>query len=199
MPVTPLRWRKLSVPKRGHRSDEYEDAAVGDGGRGRFAVADGATESAFAGDWARLLAESFVREPAFERGWGEWLPTCGARLEAGGRELPWYLEESSPRRVRHAARFGTHGRRRWGARYVSDCFCSRSRRRDGVRLSLEESAAFNTSPELLGSRPVRPAIIGPASRHPGDRFFASMPCAMGIATRRGRRTPWPELLAILQR
>jgi hypothetical protein len=83
------------VPKRGHRPEENEDAAAGDGGRGRFAVADGATESAFAGDWSRLLAEAFVRDSVLERGWPDWLPPVRQQwLETvGGRDLPWYLEE----------------------------------------------------------------------------------------------------------
>src|SRR5262249_11264346 len=91
----PLRWRRLCVPKRGHRPEEYEDAAAGDGRSGRFAVADGATESAFAGDWSRLLAEAFVRDSVLVKGWPNWLPEVRNRwLEAvGKRDLPWYLEE----------------------------------------------------------------------------------------------------------
>src|SRR5260370_42032120 len=59
----PPRWRALSVPKHGHTEDEYEDAWAADPDAGRFAVADGASESAFAGLWARLLVEGFVAAP----------------------------------------------------------------------------------------------------------------------------------------
>ena len=44
----PLRWRALSLPKQGHATDEYEDAWAADPAAGRFAVADGASESVFA-------------------------------------------------------------------------------------------------------------------------------------------------------
>jgi len=43
------RWRALGLPKRGHSAEEYEDAFAGDPKVGRFAVADGASESSFAG------------------------------------------------------------------------------------------------------------------------------------------------------
>ena len=56
--------RTHSLPKHGHTAEEYEDAtaepvAAGDG-TVRVAVADGATESAFAGAWARTLVEEFL-------------------------------------------------------------------------------------------------------------------------------------------
>ena len=55
MPSQPsrLQWQSLSLPKRGHSPEEYEDALAGDPRSGRFAVADGASESSFAGLWAR--------------------------------------------------------------------------------------------------------------------------------------------------
>jgi hypothetical protein len=49
------------VVRRGHGPEEYEDAAAADDAAGRYAVTDGATESCFAGLWARLLAEGFLR------------------------------------------------------------------------------------------------------------------------------------------
>src|SRR5207244_4452936 len=157
----PLRWRQLAVPKRGHRPEEYEDAAAGDGSRGRFAVADGATESAFAGDWSRLLAEAFVLDSLVARGWKEWLPEVRRRwLEAvGSREMPWYLEEKSAQGA-FATFLGLEfqpvppGQNwEWRAIAVGDC-CLFHLRRDQLVCSfpLDEAAEFNSTPELIGSR-----------------------------------------------
>jgi hypothetical protein len=52
--------------RRGNRPEEYEDAFAADDAAARYAVADGATESCFAGLWARLLAEGFVQTRAAE-------------------------------------------------------------------------------------------------------------------------------------
>jgi hypothetical protein len=57
---TPLDWTAYWQPKHGCTTDEYEDAWAADSAAGRFAVADGASESAFALTWAGLLAEGFV-------------------------------------------------------------------------------------------------------------------------------------------
>jgi hypothetical protein len=86
------RWQAFAVPKGSHRPEEYEDAAAADGDAGRFAVADGAAESAFAGPWARLLTAAFVAEPAAD--WADWLPAVRRRwlAEAPAEPLPWYLE-----------------------------------------------------------------------------------------------------------
>src|SRR4051794_41014129 len=89
----PLRWRALRLPKSDHTAEEYEDAWAADPAAGRFAVADGASESAFAGLWARLLAEGFVaaRRP---RAFAGWRGGPRRRWAAGvmGLELPWYGE-----------------------------------------------------------------------------------------------------------
>src|SRR5262245_28195785 len=87
----PLRWQALHLPKRGHSAQEYEDAFAADCAAGRFALADGVSESSFAREWAGLLVESFVRSPGR---WSEWLPGARQRWreQVGGRELPWYAE-----------------------------------------------------------------------------------------------------------
>ena len=58
-----LRCRSFALPKKGNSSSECEDALSFNCERGRFAVADGVSESAFAGEWASLLCASFVAEP----------------------------------------------------------------------------------------------------------------------------------------
>src|SRR5947209_19228121 len=87
------RWWVLFVPKHGNAEDEYEDAWAADPGRGRFAVADGASETSFAGRWAQLLTEAVLaapRPPELAR----WLPRARRRWssEVMGLELPWYAE-----------------------------------------------------------------------------------------------------------
>ncbi len=85
------------VHKRGSAADEYEDAFFPDGFadqvRGfRCAVADGASESAFANLWAQLLVRGFGRREM-----------CIAHLQhqwqqsVGSKRLPWFLEKKARR------------------------------------------------------------------------------------------------------
>src|SRR5690242_18499809 len=91
-------FRLLREPRADRRPEESEDAAAGDPARGRFAVADGASESAHAGLWARLLVEGFVRgESVAPAAWAGSLAPLQARWAAetvprSGEALPWYLE-----------------------------------------------------------------------------------------------------------
>src|SRR5205814_9053435 len=58
-----LTWRSFHVPKQGHTAAEYEDGWAAAPESGRFAIADGASESAFAGAWARTLVDAAVQMP----------------------------------------------------------------------------------------------------------------------------------------
>jgi hypothetical protein len=211
MAQVPLRWRRLAVPKRGHRPEEYEDAAAGDGGRGRFAVADGATESAFAGDWSRLLAEAFVTEPVMDRGWPDWLPPVRGRwLETvGRRELPWYLEEKFAQGA-FATLLGIEftpaatGGWDWRAVAVGDCCLFHLRGPELVcSFPLDAADDFNSTPALICSRP---AALPPdhrakgRARH-GDTFLLLSDALAQWAFRRheGRRSPWTELVDLARR
>src|SRR5262249_12712246 len=90
----PYAWHAFHLPKHGHRAEEYEDAHAADGEVGRFAVADGASESSYAGLWAQLLAGGFVQD--VRRPWGraDWLEPLQRRWsdEVDGVDLPWYAE-----------------------------------------------------------------------------------------------------------
>lgn len=94
------------VPKRGNVESEYEDAFFPeqmcrrDLSEFRCAVADGASESAFSAEWARLL----VRGYCHQRVTLERLQRCWLRLVTR-RPVPWYLEEKI-RRGAHAALVG---------------------------------------------------------------------------------------------
>lgn len=60
-PRLSIRWQGFGVPKRGHSAEEYEDAYAAALQVGRFAVADGASESSFASLWASCLSRaSFI-------------------------------------------------------------------------------------------------------------------------------------------
>jgi hypothetical protein len=80
------------VPKHGNAEGEYEDAFFPENGKRqasefRCAVADGASESAFAQQWARLLVRGFgrrrLRLTKLRRLW---------QRAINGQPLPWYLE-----------------------------------------------------------------------------------------------------------
>ena len=58
-----LTWQSFFLPKRGNAAEEYEDAFAGDPASGRFAIADGASESCFAAAWAKIVVESYVKTP----------------------------------------------------------------------------------------------------------------------------------------
>jgi hypothetical protein len=153
-----LRWQGFWLAKRGHRPEEYEDAFAGDPTTGRFAIADGASESAFAAEWAKLLVEGYVSIPTRPR---EWLAGLRARWheQLCGRELPWYaevkFEEGAFATVLGVA-FGAvrpDRSRRWHAWAIGDC-CLFQVRHDRllVRFPLTQADEFGNRPDLLCSR-----------------------------------------------
>src|SRR5437879_1758144 len=101
-----LVWHTFHLPKRGHSPKEYEDAFAGDLNAGRFAVADGASESSFASAWAQILVRAYVSKPG---PWPKWLPAARKRWRSrlNQVDLPWYaqtkLEEGA-----YAALLGVH-------------------------------------------------------------------------------------------
>ena len=156
-----LTWRAVSLPKRGHAVDEYEDAWAANVAAGRFALADGASESSYAGLWAQLLVEAFVM-PA-RRPWdrSDWLAAprgCWAE-EVDGLDLPWYAEIK-----REQGAFATFlgmavapgdGERpgRWRALAVGDtCVFLVRDGRTSRAFPLRRSADFDSRPRLAGSR-----------------------------------------------
>ena len=155
MPDVSLHWRSFLVPKDGHSADECEDAAAGDPTVGRFAVADGASESFAAGEWARLLVEAFVTKGPIKN----WL--AGPREEwaraTGGQGVSWYAEEKLTQGG-HATFLGlttrpADGGIEWGAVAIGDACLFHVV--SGACLSsvpLGYPADFNTSPALIGSK-----------------------------------------------
>ncbi len=148
--------------KRGNAPGEYEDAAAADPTSGRFAVADGATESSFAREWAKILAEGFVTSKLDHlRCWPDRLPPLQERWrsDCGGRDLPWYAEMKFEQGA-FATFLGlsVQGRRvltrqSWSAVAVGDS-CLFQIRENELLMSwpLNNSADFDNIPSLLGSR-----------------------------------------------
>ena len=179
--IQPLPWRVLHVPKRGHTETEYEDAWAANPRAGRFAVADGASESSFAELWARLLAGSFV---AARSPWEttDWLSRPRQRWSEAvdSLDLPWYAEMKREQGafatlLGLAVRPPTPGRPgRWRALAIGDSCLVRFR--DGQQprsFPLTKSQEFDNQPRLLGSRPsLTPApTLDSGSCQAGDRLF----------------------------
>ena len=176
--------RSFRVPRRGHRVEECEDAFAVAVERGRFAVADGAGESAYSGLWARMLAEEFVRGGEEQSPWPGWIVPLqqrwadAVRLPPGAEPLPWYLEE----RFNDGA-FATFlgvvvDEGNWQALAVGDS-CLFHIRDGAMRLAfpLTHSGQFGNSPWLIGSRtatdevPLRRGLRASGDHQPGDRLL----------------------------
>ena len=156
----PPRWSVLCVPKQGNGEDEYEDAWAVAPERGRYAVADGASESSFAGRWAQLLTEAFLTAPQ-PPDLAEWLapPRRTWSAEVMGLELPWFAEMKREQgafatflglgvRPPTAERAG-----KWRALAVGDSCLIRVRRDGQIRsFPIQKASDFGNQPRLLGSR-----------------------------------------------
>jgi len=207
-----LRWRAFSLPKEGNTPEEYEDAFAGNPKTGRFAVADGAAESSFAGLWAKLLVEGFVAsgEGRTTVGWLKPLQRRWAQ-EVDPLALDWFGEDK-----RQAGAFATFlglslrkpqggGEGRWKAVAVGDCciFQLRDDRLLGA-FPVSRSADFGNRPALLGSRASAGDQGEAWSRaqqkigqwQPGDRFLLTTD-ALGqwfLRREEEHRQPWQAFL-----
>jgi hypothetical protein len=202
MRTTTLTPRVLAVPKDGHAADECEDAHAWNTPAGRFAVADGASESIFAGEWARMMCEAFVADPAADT-FGPWLGVAQERWEAhvGTQPAPWHVAE----KVEDGA-FATFlgvaiDGGRWRAVAAGDT-CLFLVHNDGLRgaFPVPTAAAFGTRPELVGSRQ-KGRVKSVAARGtvlPGDRLLL-MTDALAewfLREHEAGRSPWQELTGL---
>jgi hypothetical protein len=173
-----LVWTAQRVAKRGNAEAECEDAYAGDQETGRFAVADGASESAFAGPWAEAVAAGYVANPG---PWSSWLPAAraGWHERFQSESMPWYIE-SKFQEGAFATLAGLHlcrTRLRWHALAVGDS-CVFQLRGDRLRRAfpVKRSADFGSRPALIGSRtPPRSLrcrrLRARGSWRPGDAFL----------------------------
>lgn len=212
-----VQWQCLWLPKRGNSAEEYEDAFTGDGGVGRFAVADGATESYGSASWARLLVEEFIRTPLWRwRQWGKWLPGLQERWVADfdSAALPWYatakLHEGA-----FAAFLGLSlekpawwwwGKSRWRAVAVGDsCLFQIRAGCLHAKFPIQQAEEFGNHPWLLGSRDAVAEVgAGKVTWAEGDGRSGDLLLLLTDALAQwflrqheGNQKPWEALAAIL--
>lgn len=162
----PISVRRFWLPKAGNREEEYEDATWparslrAEHAPVRCAIADGATESAFAGHWARQLVRAYGAGAFEDHNLAHTLRVEQTRWQAEvlSRPLPWYAEEKA-RSGAFAALLGVtleedgaDGRHRWRALAVGDCALLHVR--DGVLLHsfpAQDAAFFTSRPVLIPS------------------------------------------------
>ncbi len=172
--------KRLWTPKAGNQPEEYEDASRMAGlplparrgnqrGLARVAVADGASESAFAREWAEILVKAFVAETSpldlsalTSDALKSWLKP---RQDAWNRAVPWeripWHGEAKARAGAMAAFLGVTiqaapngGVIKWQAVAVGDC-CLFVVRDDTLEMAwpLDASGKFNNTPSLICSNP----------------------------------------------
>lgn len=172
--------REFRLPKAGNSLEEYEDALACDLRAGRFAIADGATESSFAGLWARELVEGYVASPPPGSPWGlrRWLEPLQRQWHAAINwdQLLWYAEAKA-RAGAFASLLGLElePAGRWRALAVGDSCLFQVRGRDLVlAFPLERAEEFGNRPLLLSSnrannrRVWREVRTTAGDGHPGD-------------------------------
>jgi hypothetical protein len=211
-----MRVRRHWLPKRGNSSEEYEDASACSLDHRRIAIADGATESSFAGLWARLLVDGFCgQRDSLPTAWAAWLPPLQQRWasEAGARPLPWFAENqfqlgafATFLGVVLDAPTGNSSRWTWQATAVGDaCLFHQTPKGLQQAFPVTRSEDFGNTPWLIGSRGL-PALVaaerevhawGELSR--GDRLWL-MTDALAqwfLLEREEGRSPHESLEAVL--
>ena len=144
------------MPKAGCSQAEYEDATAWSSRGRRYAVADGASASAFARLWAQLLVRAYVGGQLHPESLEVDLAPIQTRWAShvDQRPLAWYAQEQA-RRGAFAAIAGLtlHEDASWEALAVGDC-CVFHVRDDALMTAfpVDDSRAFDNRPLLLGSR-----------------------------------------------
>ena len=204
----------IAFPKAGYAESEYEDAhaLATDAWPVRAAVTDGATESAFAGSWARTLATAYVNDADAMADQEAWLSTCQSAWTAGmtsaDEPLPWYAAAKAEEGA-HAAFLGSSLRAdgAYTAHAVGDCCLLHLR--DGAlhrAWPIDDPDAFTYHPALLSSRPdvAVPDVQATAGQaKPGDQLWLATDAVAAYLLRADRavdlaRTPPEEREAILR-
>jgi hypothetical protein len=207
--LTITRQTCLRAPRQGNSWEEYEDAHACNSSLGRFAIADGASESLFAGEWALELCESFVADGANDGKVGPWLDAARTRWQARIGEQPdlWHVAEkmrdgSFATFLGVATELGAPAGR-WRAIAVGDSclFLVRGGRLAGA-FPVDEAAAFGTRPPLIGSHAERRIRVAGAHGDlaEGDSLFL-MTDALAewfLAGYEAGRTPWRELAGLAE-
>jgi Protein phosphatase 2C len=142
------------APKSGHTAIEYEDAYALEIATQRFAVADGASETSFAKEWAELLVSRFVLQPPRAAELSDWVAPMQATWAGAHLDKPaaWYAEEKA-RSGAYSSLLGVSLEAdRWCALAVGDSclFVVRAGRLERA-FPMERAEQFNQRPVLLSS------------------------------------------------
>lgn len=152
----------VTVPKASATGGENEDAYAIDAGSGYLALADGASSSFRAADWARALCDTFLaRRPLRGHPSTSWIGDAAAAFgEGAGPGSDWWSADAALRGA-HAAFAGlavTHTGQGlgWRATAVGDCVLVHLRQDAAgppivTAFPIAHSAAFPQNPALLSS------------------------------------------------
>ena len=162
---------KYSLPKSGYRKADYEDAcAVATVERNGMtylyaAVSDGAAESSFAGQWAKMLSRAYAKGLILDpNDLEDQVIRLAQRWEqcAGRRRMPWFAEEKK-RKGAFASlcgvRFCPNPRPSdrsgiWSALAVGDSCLFQVRKDELITaFPLSRADAFGAAPVLISSLP----------------------------------------------
>lgn len=168
-------------PKSGHRADEYEDAAFvsrHDGLPMNASVADGATEAAYARQWAQQLVRGFaeagvVAPEPFAEALARWQRAWQAQVGAAV-DVPWYARAKRQEGA-YAAFLGLRidADGRWRALSIDDCCLFHVQGASVASWPFESANAFTNRPALVPSLPDRAAPEARTTEGPyrsGDVF-----------------------------
>jgi hypothetical protein len=168
------------APKSGHTANEYEDAyAVGPDAL-RFAVADGASETSFARQWAELLVQGFVHEAPRTPELHDWIaPLQAAWREAHeGKATAWYAEAKARDGAFSSLLGLTLDGERWRALAVGDSCLFLIRAGKLARaFPFERAEQFSNRPVLLSSvargsqQPWSEVAADEGDLRPGDQLL----------------------------
>jgi hypothetical protein len=199
--------QEFHTPKKGSSEAEYEDAYFPSScfyrgvERFRCAVADGASESAFAREWAQLLVRNFGRG----RFHLDYLQRLWKKLVAK-QKLPWYLQAKVSKGA-HAAlvglSIGDGDRRAWRALAIGDS-CLFHIRDEKLILAgpVTKSEDFDNSPFLLSTRCETPipreadhVHVLSGTWEPKDTFYLASDAMSQwlLAEEEAGRPPWQTL------
>ena len=228
--MTMLTTRKFETAKAGNRADECEDASrirlsplPGEtGGPARFAVCDGASESAFARSWAQILVDALVRRPMDldsldGSSFAEWLDPCAEEWSGSvpWHRLPWHGEAKAKAgamatllvmEVEWAP--ASSGNLPWRAAAVGDCcaFIVRTSPDGDLALAesfpMDESGQFNITPPLVCSNPANNCELRPYVRQgkclPGDVIILTSDAlaCWALQEHESGGRPWETLLSL---
>ncbi len=152
-----MRSRGHWLPRAGASESEYEDAFEGplrDGSRHHVANADGATESAYAGQWARALVAAACSTLPLAQAIEEARRAFAQGMASSASDLPWYANAKMAEGA-HACVLAVtiEAGGQWSASAVGDC-CLLLASGEGVRFGwpIGEASAFDHRPDLVSSR-----------------------------------------------